>query len=127
MAKAAPDAMIDPSLDYVAASDRLFVCSAQPATYAEASSTHALADVTLTPGDGNGDFTVGDGVVSGRKVAVTAQAAVPVGTGGTATHLALGLSSDTSLRFVTTATATTLSGGGTIDIPAFNIEIRDPS
>lgn len=127
MAKAAPDAMIDAALAYAAASDILTVCSSQPTTYAEATSTYKLADVALTPGDGNGDFTIANGDVSGRKLTVAAQSAVDIDSSGTALHVALCLSSDTTLRYVTTCTSQALVSGGTVDVPAFDIEIADPT
>lgn len=127
MAKAAPDAMIDAALDYVAASNILVVCSAEPTTYAEATSTYALADVALTPGDGNGDFTVGNGDTSGRKVTVGAQSGVTIDSSGTATHVAVCLSSDSTLRYVTTCTSQALVAAGTVDVPAWDIEIADPT
>ena len=62
MAKFAVDAVIDGTLDVYAAATRLFICSAQPANYTEASSTYALADVTID----SGDFTKANGDTSGR-------------------------------------------------------------
>jgi hypothetical protein len=127
MAKWQNDDMLDAALDYVAACDTLIVCSAQPTTYAEATATYALADVTLTPGDGNGDFTIADGDTNGRKVTVAAQSAVPIDASGTATHVALVLTTGSSLRFVTTCTSQALTSGGTVDLPAFDDELADAS
>lgn len=127
MAKWQNDDMLDAALDYVAACDTLIVCSAQPTTYTEATVTYALADVTLTPGDGNGDFTVANGDTNGRKVTVAAQSAVPIDASDTATHVALVLSAGTTLRYVTTCTSQALTSGGTVDVPAFDIELSDPA
>lgn len=126
MAKAAPDAVLDAALDYIAASDTLYVCSAQPASFAAISGV-ALADVALTPGDGNGDFTIADGDTSGRKLTVTAQAGVTIDTSGTATHVVLALAASSSLRYVTTCTSQALTAAGTVDVPAVDIELADPS
>lgn len=125
MAKAAPDAMIDASLNYVAQSTRLFVCNAQPTTYTEASSTFALADVTLT----SGDFTVANGDTSGRKVTIAAKSGILIDTSGTANHIALASAGDTTLRYVTTCTsqALTANGSNTCSTNAFDIEIADPT
>lgn len=127
MAKWVNDAEMDAALDYIAACDTLVVCSAQPTTYAEAVTTYALADVAVTPGDGNGDFTIGNGDVSGRKLTIAAQNGVTIDNSGTATHVALVLSGDTTLRAVTTCTSQALTAAGTVDVPAWDWEIADPS
>lgn len=120
MAKAAPDAMLDASLDYVAASTVLLVCSSEPADRAAALAA-ALADVTVD----SGDFTKADGDTSGRKVTVAQQSNVPIDTSGTATHIAL--IDGTVLRYVTTCTSQALTAGGTVTVPAWDIEIADPT
>ena len=125
MAKAAPDAMIDASLDYVALSTKLVVCSSQPTTYAEANATYALADVVID----SGDFTKANGDTSGRKVTIGAQNGVLIDTSGTALHIALISTGDSTLRYVTTCTsqALTANGSNTVNVPAFKIEIADPA
>lgn len=125
MAKAAPDAMLDASLDYVAASTRLFVCSTQPTNYTEASSTYALADVTID----SGDFSKANGDTSGRKLTVAAQNGLLIDASGTALHIALASAADTTLRYVTTCTsqALTANGSNTVNVPAWDIELSDPT
>lgn len=125
MAKWSLDANMDAMLANIATADTLYVCSGQPANYAGIAAV-ALADVTLTPGDGNGDFTIGDGDSSGRKLTVAAQPAVPIDTSGTATHVALAEGGDT-LLYVTTCTSQALTGGGTVDVPSWSAEVTDPS
>lgn len=126
MAKAAPDAMIDASLDYVAGSDTMCVCSSQPTTEAEAYTTYMLARTAMTPGAGNGDFTKADDT-SGRKVTMTAKSGVSITNGGTALHVALVNHAGGTLRYVTTCTSQALTGGGTVDVPAWKINIADPT
>lgn len=125
MAKAAPDAMIDASLDYAGAATKLVVCSAQPTTYTEANATYALADVVID----SGDFTKANGDTSGRKITIGAQNGVLIDTSGTATHIALISTGDTTLRYVTTCTsqALTANGSNTVNVPAWKIEIQDPA
>lgn len=125
MAKAAPDAMIDASLDYVALSTKLVVCSSQPTTYTEANATYALADVVID----SGDFTKANGDTSGRKITISAQNGVVIDTSGTALHVALVSTGDSTLRYVTTCTsqALTANGSNTVNVPAFKIEIADPA
>lgn len=126
MAKWALDAVMDAALAVVATCDRLFVCKAQPTDYADAASTEDLATVTLTAGDGNGDFVIADDT-SGRKVTVAEQAAITVDHSGDATHIALGTSGTTTLKFVTTCTTQTLTAGNTVTVPAWKIGIADPT
>jgi len=127
MAKWTNDSGLDAALDWFADCDELNVCSAQPTTYTEAITTYKLADVTVTAGDGNGDFTIANGDASGRKLTVGAQTGITVDTSGTATHLAGVKSGDSTLRWVTPVTSQALTSGNTVDTPAFDLEIGDPT
>lgn len=134
MGKLAPDAMIDASLAYVAASDKITICEDTPTTYALATD-HAdaggkvLAEHAMTVGDGNGDYTIADDATGnlGRKLTITAQSGISILHSGTATHIALTLAAGTTLRFVTTCTSQALTAGGTVDIPSWKIQIGDPT
>jgi len=123
MAKYVLDASMDAALAVVATGTILTVCTAQPTTRTEAVTTYALADVVVTGGDGNGDFTIGNGDTSGRKVAVTQQADIPIDTSGTATHVAI--CDGSTLLLVTTCTSQALTSGGTVTVPTFDLEIAD--
>jgi len=125
MAKFAVDAVLDGSLDVIATATKLIVCSAQPTTYTEANSTYALADVVID----SGDFTKANGDTSGRKVTVGAQSSVLIDASGTATHVALVITVSSTLLYGTTCTsqALTANGSNTVNVPAFDIEIADPS
>lgn len=122
MAKICPDGTLDGTLDNIALSTVMVACSAQPTTYAEATSTYALADVTMA----GGDFTKADDT-SGRKVTMAAKSAVPIDTTGTATHVALCTVAGSVLRYVTTCTSQALTSGGTVDFPAWKVNIADPT
>lgn len=124
MTKQLHDDVFDAALDEFATTTRITVCSAAPANYAGIAAV-ALADVTVTAGDGNGDFTVGNGDTSGRKVAVAQQADVPIDTSGTATHLAY--DDGTTLQGVTEVTSQALTSGGTVTIPTHDLELADPT
>lgn len=126
MAKWALDAVMDAALAVVATCDRLFVCSAQPSDYADAATSKDLATVTLTAGDGNGDYVIADDT-SGRKVTIAEQASLTVDHSGDATHIALGTSGTTTLKYVTTCTTQTLTAGNTVTVPAWKVSIGDPS
>lgn len=123
MAKSASDAVLDGTLDIIATGTLLTVCSAEPTTYTEAATTYKLADVVLD----SGDFTKANGDTSGRKVTIAQQAAIPIDSSGTATHIAIATTSGSLLRIVTTCTSQALTAGGTVTVPAFDFEIADPS
>ena len=126
MGKATPDAVLDVMLDAIAdACDALHVCTTEPANYAGIAALE-LAVVTLTVGDGNGDYVVGDGDASGRKLAIGEQAAIDVDTSGTAAHIVLSNGSDT-MYYVTTCTSQALVDTGTVTVPTWDIEIADPT
>ncbi len=73
-----------------------------------------------------GDYTLANGDTSGRKFTTGAKNGVSVATSGTATHIALGNSTGSTLDFVTTCTSQAISVG-TVDIPAFKYEINQPT
>ena len=127
MAKFASDLVMDAALSYVDDCTILTVCSAQPTTYAEATTTYKLADIVMTAGAGNGDYTLANGDVSGRKLTVLQQANVDIDSSGTANHVALCITGSSALVYVTTCTSQALTAGGTVTIPEFDIEISDPS
>lgn len=119
MAKFTADSVLDAALDKIATATILTVCSTQPTTRTEAVTTFKLADVVV---DGS-DFTKANGDVSGRKVTVSAQSAVPIDTSGNAQHIALCDAS--TLLHVTTVTSQALVSGGTVDVGAYDIEFAD--
>jgi len=125
MAKAIPDAILDKTLDEIATATRMILCNAQPTTYTEANATFALSDVTLS----GGDFTKANGDTSGRKVTISAKTGVLIDTSGTGNHIALVRVSDTTLIYVTTCTsqAVTANGSNTVNFPAWDVEIADPT
>lgn len=123
MAKFANDDVMDAALAKIATGTILTVCSTQPTTRTEAVTTYALADITLTAGDGNGDFTIANGDTNGRKVTVSQQADIDIDTSGSAQHIAI--CDGTDLLIVTTCTTQALTSGGTVTVPAFDYEIAD--
>lgn len=123
MAKWANDALMDAGLAYIQACDKMAACSQQPATYTEAFTTYMLANTAMTP---TTDFPLSDGA-SGRKTTVAAKSGVTITNSGTATHVALGLASGTTLRAITTCTSQALTAAGTVDFPAWTWQIGDPS
>jgi hypothetical protein len=126
MGKLIPDAKLDEMLALIADQcTRVTICSTQPTTYTEGNATHALADVTVTAGAGNGDFTIGNGDTNGRKLTLVQQTGVTVDTTGTAQHIALLDVAGTELLAVTTCTSQSVTSGNTATINAFDIELSD--
>ena len=124
MGKVCPAITMDAELDFIALCDRIVICSAEPSSYADATGTVDLATHTMA----TGDFAIAADV-NGRKLTIAAQAGVVIQHSGDATHVALCLSSDTSLRYVTTCTLQNLTAGGgaTVDIPAWKINMTVPT
>ena len=127
MAKWVNSAVLDAALQYLEDnSDRISVCSTQPSTYAEATTTgtYKLA-ISSTP-----TFTgpgAGDGGGTSRKTTVDSEPTITVDASGDAQHIALCKSTGSVLLYVTTCTLQTLTSGNTVTIPAWDIEIASPS
>lgn len=124
MGKALPNDVLDGGLTVIATATQLDVCS-DVATPTDL--TGSLAHVTLTAGDGNGDYVIGDGDASGRKIAVAQQADIAIDGAGTqdANHVVLSLSG--VIKLVTTCTQQPLTNGGTVTVPSFDYEQPDPT
>ncbi len=100
--------------------NQMLACSSLPSDRATALAA-ALADVAMVPGD----FTLGNGDVSGRKCTVAAKSGVPIDTNGSATHVAL--IDGTRLLYATTCTLKVLASGDQVNIPTWDAEIQNPS
>lgn len=131
MAKWQNDLMLDAALNYIKTNaTRLCVCSAQPATYAEATTTYdggaskyKLAILTID----SDDFTGPADDTSGRKLTVNEGAGITVDATASATHVALCDASGEALLYVTTCTEQSLTSGNTVTVPAWVINIEDPT
>lgn len=120
MAKWQNDAMLDAALDYISTNaTELYVCTGQPTDRANAIAL-ALTGAATPTFQANAD-----GDVSGRKLEVDEVADESITGTGTATHIAL--CSGSALLYVTTSTSQALSSGGTVTVPAWDIEIEDAS
>ena len=118
MAKFQNDLILDAALDEISSNVvELYVTSAQPANYA------AIAGVALTGAAVPSFQANADGDVSGRKLEVDQELAISITASGDATHIVL--ASATVLYYVTTTTTQTLTSGGTVDVPAWDIEFAD--
>lgn len=122
MAKTVLDDVLDAALDEIALANIMTACDTLPTTRAEAITTYMLADIAMTPVT---DFTIADGDTNGRKVTVAEKTGVTVDTTGTAINVAL--CDGTRLLYVTECTSQLLTATNTVDFPAWDIEIADPT
>jgi hypothetical protein len=123
MAKQMNDLFADAAFDWLSGSVTLIWAvsgSVAPADYA-----HVTSASCASIGVAGSALAKDDGDTNGRKVTVPARAGASITTTGDATHVCL-TSADT-LLYVTTCTLQTLTSGGTVDFPAWDIEIADPT
>lgn len=121
MSKYAATAVLDALLDKIATGVVMTVCSTQPTSYAQATSTYKLASVSMS----GGDFTKAAGSPSGRQVTVGSKSGVSVTASGSAQHVAI--CDGSTLLYVTTLTAQALTSGNTVTIPSWIVTVTDPS
>ena len=114
------DEAFDQGLDWVDTNGtRIDICSQEPTTYAEATSTYTLGNKTVNTGAPQ------DGDTSGRKVTVPAITDGSVTSDGTATHWAL---SDGSSVLVATGALSASQGvtnGNVFTLDAIDITLLD--
>lgn len=129
MAKLVADAVLDAALQYLEDNvDWISVCEGAPTTYEHAHSNKGtgagkVLAHSVTPtftGPANGD-------TNGRKTTVDQEATITVDISGDADHVALCKTGTTVLLYVTTCTLQALVAANTVTIPAWDIEIADPS
>lgn len=125
MAKFADNDMIDASLNYLKNNaDRIFLCSQQPANYVEANATYNLCTFSINSTNYTGPA---DGDANGRKVTVNQVSGVNATANGTANHVVLGISANTTIKYGTTCANQAVTTGNPIQINAWDVEIADPS
>lgn len=110
---------LDATLNAVTACTTLTCCAGFPEDY-EDIATRALGSTALT----EDDFTLSDGVVSGRRVTVASKSGILVEEGGVWDHIAI----DDGTDYVVTtiqSVAVAANGVSTMTTPAFDYEIAD--
>jgi len=114
------DALLDLALQELEDSaSQLNICSAEPATYAEATDTYDLGDATAAyTGPGDGD-------TSGRKTTIDAITDGSVSATGTAIAWALTDGTSTLLATGLLTTSQLVTEGNVFTLTAFDIEIPD--
>lgn len=115
------DAAFDAALSWIRTNGvRLDICSQEPASYAEATSTYSLgskAGISITaPGDGDPD---------GRKVTVPEIIGGSVTGTDEATHWALTDGSSTLVMVGAMSASQIVTSGNTFGFPAFDIRFPD--
>ena len=118
------DNALDSGLDYLTTNwDRMDICSAEPSTYTEATSTFTLGNKTA---HSVGAAQAGD--ASGRKVLVAAVTDGTVSGTGSASHWGGSYVTGTELLAANSlAGAQGVSSGNTWTTPVFDIEFPDPT
>jgi hypothetical protein len=119
------DNVLDNGLNYLTTNgDRVDICSQEPTTYTEATSTYSLGEkIGASVGaPANGD-------ASGRKVTIAAITDGEVTATDTATHWALTKTTATTelLAAQTLTAAQGVTDGNAFSLGAIDIEIPDPS
>lgn len=116
------DNVLDAALSYISTNTTtLYICSAEPSTYTEASSTYALGSKS-SPSVGAAQ----DGDTSGRKSTISAITDGSVATSGTASHWAL-TSGSILIAAGSLSASQAVTSGNTFTLTSFDIEIPDPS
>lgn len=114
------DEVFDQGLDYADTNGtRLDICSQEPTTYAEATSTYTLGNDTVNTG------ATADGATDGRRVIVPAITAGSVTGNGTATHWALTNGSAVLIATGALSSSQAVTSGNTFTLDAISITIRD--
>lgn len=121
--KFCPVPMYQNALGWISSSANFMsVCSGSPATYADAYTNLMLARVPLN----SGSFTIAADV-SGYKNTVAQKLAVSITNSGSANNVVLGSDAGSFIVYFTTCTTQYLTAGGTVDFPAWKVNIQDPT
>lgn len=130
MARLAHDNVLDDGLDAMKAAvdavgGTMVVCEGAPTTYSHASQNKGVGDGKVLATKTNPTLTIADDT-SGRKCTISAAAGITIDVSGDADHVAL-TDGSAVLWFVTTATLQALVAAGTVDIPAWKVNVQDPT
>ena len=122
MGNLAPDTMIDASLDYVAGSNYLVICSGSPTTFTDAYTNLMLAKTPIS----SGSFTKADASGGGRQITIATKSGITVSSSGTALFVGLVETTGSTLRYGTTCASQVLAVTDIINTSAWTITIGDP-
>lgn len=114
------DEVFDQGLDYADTNGtRIDICSQEPTTYTEATSTYTLGNDTVNTG------ATQNGATDGRRVIVPAITAGSVTATGTASHWALTDGSSVLVATGALSSSQAVTSGNTFSLDAISITIRD--
>lgn len=117
------DEIFDQGLDYADTNGtRVDICSQEPTTYAEATTTYTLGNKT-----GLNTGATEDGATDGRRVIVPAVTDGSVTGTGTATHWALTDGTSVLLATGSLSASQAVTSGNSFTLGAISITIRDAS
>ena len=121
--------VLDAALQYLEDNvDWISVCEGAPTTYEHAHSNKGVGAGKVLAHSVTPTFTgPADGDTNGRKTTIDEEANITVDVSGDADHVALCDVGSTALLYVTTCTQQALTQGNTVTIPAWDIEIADPT
>lgn len=121
MGKWQNDDMLDAALAYLTNATVVHICSAQPTTYTEATSTYSLGSKSLS----SAAFGAPADATSGRQVTVSGSTIgeIDVSTTGSVNHIAF--VSGSSLILVTTCTDISVVSGGKLELSNIIINVKD--
>ena len=134
MAKTSPDWVKDAKLDAIADNcNKLILCEGAPADYTEATTLKSgggkkLGEVTLTTGDGNGDYAIADneGTGAGRKLTISQKSGITPNEAGDWDHVALIDTTNSLLGPVTSKTSQAITTSTDVTVNAWAIRDKDP-
>ena len=116
------DEVLDQGLDYFTTNGtRMDICSQEPTTYAEATSTYTLGNATVTTS------TTVDGDTDGRKVVTSAVTNGSTTGTGTATHWALTDGSSILLATKALSSSQAVTSGQVFSMDPVTLTKRDPT
>ena len=129
MPKSILPAILDLMLDYIAdEGDQLCICNAEPTTKTEADTTYMIAKSSVNDISATAPAA---GIVSGRRITIPENfaegGALTITNTDTATHVAIIDSVGGVLLYVTTCTPQALTAAGSVTVPAWDIEMRNPT
>lgn len=121
-----PDVMDLALADIADNGDALHLVSQAPAVYADVG-TYSLGVTILVPGDGNGDYTIQAGDVSGRRLTLAQKSVLGTAT-DIATHAVIIDTVAMVIKAVTTAPNYNMQIGVNQSVPEYDVwEIQDPT
>ena len=123
----ASSAFFEQGLNWLKTNGKLILVNTSSPASAAAARSDALAQTSSSSPVASTDFTIAAGDVSGYKITVAQWANLTVTSSGDAKNISITSCSSSDLMYYTTCNTKSLTTSDTVTIPAWDIEIRDPS